>query len=123
MAFFRCSLAVLALVLCSLTVAAQESDLRVSKSGPESAAAGTDVTFTIQVVNIGPDDASSATLTDVIPTGLTFVSIDETNNPDLFTCTSPAVGSGGIITCSAATFTAASSSDFTIDLHVDSETP
>src|SRR5882724_3058501 len=122
MAFFRCSLAVLALVLCSLTVAAQESDLRVSKSGPESAAAGTDVTFTIQVVNGGPDDASSTTLTDVIPTGLTFVSIDETNNPDLFTCTSPQVGSGGTIQCSAATFTAGSSSDFTIVLHVDSET-
>jgi len=122
MSFFRGSLVVLALVLCSLTVAAQESDLSVTKSGPESAAAGTNVTFTIQVVNGGPDDAS-ATLTDVIPAGLTFVSIDEANNPDLFTCTSPTMGSGGTITCSAATFTAGSSSDFTIVLHVDSETP
>jgi uncharacterized repeat protein (TIGR01451 family) len=33
------------------------------------------------------------------------------------------VGSGGTIQCSAATFTAGSSSDFPIVLHVDSETP
>jgi len=138
MSIFRGTLAVLAVLLVLVvvtktseavgysfltTTAEGGSDLFVAKNGPSSAAADSDVSFTVIVANEGPDDASSVTLTDVIPGGLTFVSIDETNNPDLFTCTSPAVGSGGTIQCDAATFTAGSSSVFTIVLHVASDTP
>ena len=120
MSFFRGSLAVLALVLCCLTVAAQESDLSVSKTGPDSAAPGANVTFNINVTNGGPDDAGTATLTDVIPAGLTFSSLNKTSTA--FTCSTPAVGFGGTITCTATPFPAGSSVDFTVVLTVPVET-
>jgi uncharacterized repeat protein (TIGR01451 family) len=50
------------------------ADLRVTKTGPATAVAGTPVTYTIQVTNFGPSSAQSVTLTDPTPTGLTFVS-------------------------------------------------
>lgn len=41
--------------------------------------AADDVTFSIEVFNQGTLDATSFTVTDYIPTGLTFVDVDETN--------------------------------------------
>jgi uncharacterized repeat protein (TIGR01451 family) len=123
MSFFKGSLAVLAILLCSLTARAQESDLIVTKTGPDSAAADTNVTFNIHIVNGGPDAAASVTLTDPIPAGLTFVSITETTDPDIFSpCSTPVVGSGGTITCTAPTFAAGAVVDFSLVLHVPSGT-
>src|SRR6266550_4885356 len=104
MTFFRGSLALLAILMVLVVFAktseaighsflAQEgdggSDLTVIKNGPSSAAADSDVSFTITVINLGPDDAPIVTLRDVIPAGLTFVSVQETSLPHLFTCTAP----------------------------------
>ncbi len=50
------------------------ADVQVTKSGPATAVAGTNVAYTITVTNAGPSDATSVTLTDPIPPGLTFVS-------------------------------------------------
>ncbi|HKO97004.1 MAG TPA: Ig-like domain-containing protein [Pyrinomonadaceae bacterium] len=120
MSFFRGSLTALVLVICSLTVVAQESDLGVSKFGPDSGEAGVNVTYTITFVNGGPDVAPSAVLTDDIPAGLEFVSL---SSPPEFTCTTPAVGSGGTISCNATSLTAGVSLEFTLVLHVPAETP
>jgi uncharacterized repeat protein (TIGR01451 family) len=67
------------------TVAAV-ADLVVSKSGPTTVTAGTDVTYTITLTNAGPSDAQGVSLTDVVPTGTTFFSATPVSgqNPDGF---------------------------------------
>jgi uncharacterized repeat protein (TIGR01451 family) len=67
------------------TVQAQ-ADLVITKSGPTTVTAGTDVTYTITLVNNGPSDAQNVSLTDVVPAGTTFVSATPVSgsNPDGF---------------------------------------
>ncbi len=50
--------------------------LAVSKTGPESALINTDFEYSITVSNVGDGTAYSATLTDTLPAGLTYVSSD-----------------------------------------------
>lgn len=54
------------------TVTAQ-ADLRTTKSGPATADAGADLTYTIGVTNVGPSEAVGVVITDTIPAGTTFV--------------------------------------------------
>ena len=122
MSFFKASLCVFAILFCSLTATAQ-SDLSVTKTSSDRAIANTDVTFNIQVANSGPNAALSVTLTDSIPEGLTFVSIDVASGAGIFSpCITPAVGSGGTITCTATPFAAGAVVNFTLVLHVPSNT-
>ncbi|HEX7914897.1 DUF11 domain-containing protein [Rudaea sp.] len=97
------------------------ADLGITKVGPTTASAGTDVVYTLTVVNAGPDDAASANMSDQIPAGMTFVSLMQTASP-AFTCTTPAVGAGGIITCNAATLATGSSATFAVTLHIPAGT-
>ena len=90
------ALASLVLVLFGTPAAwAQEADLSLSKSAPASAAANTDITYTLTTLNVGPDDATGASVTDPLPAGLTFVSL---SSPGGWSCITPAVGSGGTVT-------------------------
>ena len=50
------------------------ADLQISKAGPASAVAGTNVVYTTVVTNAGPSNAVSVTVADPTPPGLTFVS-------------------------------------------------
>jgi uncharacterized repeat protein (TIGR01451 family)/CSLREA domain-containing protein len=51
------------------------ADLSVTKSDdPDPVMAGSDLTYTITVTNNGPNAATIVTLTDTLPTGVTFVS-------------------------------------------------
>lgn len=51
------------------------ADLIVIKSdNPDPVMAGSDLTYTITVTNAGPNDATAVTLTDTLPTGVTFIS-------------------------------------------------
>lgn len=93
------------------------ADLFVSKSGPESAAAGSNVTFDVTVGNVGPDDAFTVALNDPLPAGMTFVSETQNNGP-VFNCSNPAVGSGGTITCSIATLAAGASANFSFVMKI-----
>ncbi|HEX3152354.1 MAG TPA: hypothetical protein VHR66_30050 [Gemmataceae bacterium] len=53
----------------------QQSDLRVTKTVSDSTPnVGDTITFTVAVSNSGPNAATGVQLTDVLPTGLTFVS-------------------------------------------------
>jgi len=61
---------------------------------PDPVAAGANLTYTIIVQNNGPDAATSVTLTDVVPTGTTFVSLTA---PAGWTSTTPAVNAGGTV--------------------------
>ncbi len=50
------------------------ADLHIAKDGPLNAVAGTNVVYTITVMNAGPSDAAGVTVADPTPPGLTFVS-------------------------------------------------
>ena len=50
------------------------ADLRLTKTGPASATAGQNVSYTLTLSNDGPSDAQGVSLDDPAPAGLTFVS-------------------------------------------------
>ncbi|ANB18193.1 Hypothetical protein I596_2181 [Dokdonella koreensis DS-123] len=53
---------------------APTADLVVTKTGPASASAGQTISYTVQVVNRGPDAVPDAVLEDPTPAGLVYVS-------------------------------------------------
>jgi uncharacterized repeat protein (TIGR01451 family) len=52
------------------------ADLAVTKSAPPTAQSGAAITYTIGVRNFGPDAASGIVITDTLPAGTTFVSMN-----------------------------------------------
>ncbi|MFL6198392.1 MAG: hypothetical protein ACJ76J_04390 [Thermoanaerobaculia bacterium] len=96
-------LAIAGLLLGSPLLAAS-ADLQVSKTdATDPLAAGTVQTYTITLTNAGPDPAEFVTLEDDLPAGTTFLSLSE---PPGWTCTVPAVGSAGLVSCSIDTVAA-----------------
>jgi uncharacterized repeat protein (TIGR01451 family) len=74
--------------------------LAISKiDTPDPVVAGQNVTYTITVTNSGPGPAASATLSDPLPAGTTFVSLSA---PGGWSCTTPPVGGSGAISCTIA---------------------
>src|SRR5437764_632497 len=65
------------------TTAINEADLEVSKTGPATAFAGGQATYTVTVTNLGPIDAQNVSLSDTIPTGATFASFGGATNWDI----------------------------------------
>ena len=98
-----------------------QADLSVSKTGPDTAAAGSNVSYSITVNNGGRDAASNVTLSDPLPRGMTFVSITQNSGP-AFSCSTPAVGEGGTVTCTIASFSSGSVASFTLVVNVGSNT-
>jgi uncharacterized repeat protein (TIGR01451 family) len=74
----------------------QPADLSVSNSGPATASAGTVISYTIAVNNLGPNTAIQAQLSDPLPAGTTFSALTA---PAGWSCVTPAVGAGGTVTC------------------------
>jgi uncharacterized repeat protein (TIGR01451 family) len=58
----------------TITVIATQADLAVFKSGSGSVTAGSNLTYTVTVTNLGPSMASSVVVTDNLPNGVVFVS-------------------------------------------------
>jgi uncharacterized repeat protein (TIGR01451 family) len=84
-------------------------ELGITKSVPETATVGDQVTFKIEVTNAGPDDATGVTVTDALPAGLSFVSA----TPSQGSCSE----AGGTVTCNLGTIAAGGSA--TVDIVVD----
>lgn len=99
------------------TAVTQSADVSVTKSGPAAVNAGSNVTYTVTVTNGGPSNATNVTLTDVLPAGTTFVSASQNSGP-VFSCTTPAVGAGGTVTCDIATLPAGATATFTFVVNV-----
>ena len=99
----------------------QSSDVAVTKTGPANVDGGTDITWTIAVVNNGPSNATGITLTDALPTGTTFVSLAQAG--PAFMCTTPAVGANGTVSCSIPTLAPASTTTFTLRANVALDAP
>lgn len=74
----------------------QPADLGVTLSGsPNPVKSGTHLTYTITVQNAGPGVANGISLSDTLPAGETFYSAATTSG----TCSAPAVGGTGTVTC------------------------
>ena len=114
---FRIFLSVLGLaVLLPALAAAQSADLVVTKAdSPDPVAPGGNLTYTITVTNNGPDPADNAFWSDTLPAETTFVSLA---SPGGWSCSMPAVGAGGTVSCSTASF-AVGSAVFTLVVAVD----
>lgn len=67
------------------------ADLALTKTSPATVIPGASVTYTLTLVNNGPSDAQGVSLADTLPTGLTFVSQEQTSGP-AFTLTNPGNG-------------------------------
>jgi uncharacterized repeat protein (TIGR01451 family) len=77
-----------------------EADVKMIQSAsPSPVTHGSNLTYTLSVFNNGPDVSNTDTITDVLPSGTTFVSFSTTSG----TCTHPAVGSGGTFKCTRST--------------------
>jgi uncharacterized repeat protein (TIGR01451 family) len=89
-------------------------DLGVTKTlTPSLVLPGGPLQYTIAVTNNGPSDASGVTMTDVLPAALRFASL---SSPGGWSCTTPAVGSNGTVTCSLPSMTAGNVANFTLNV-------
>jgi uncharacterized repeat protein (TIGR01451 family) len=96
------------------------ADLSISKSGPATVGPNQNITYTLTALNVGPDAAASVTVSDPLPGTLTFVSLSP---PAGWSCTTPAVGSGGTVSCTIASWPAGANGNFILTAHVPSGTP
>lgn len=106
----------------SAVVTVSSVDLSIVKSGPATAVAGSNVTYTITVSNFGPDAADNVNFTDPLPAGATFVSLAQNTGP-VASCSTPAVGSGGTASCNFAQITSGTSAQFTLVVKAGASTP
>ncbi len=89
------------------TVGTGSADLSVTKTDAfDPTVGGINLTYTLTVTNAGPSNATTASLSDTLPAGTTFVSLA---SPGGWSCTTPAVGSGGTVSCSFASLPIGSS--------------
>ncbi len=94
------------------SIAPASADLSLTKTTAATTAPdGSTFTYTITVTNNGPDAAANVVMSDTLPASLLFRSITE---PSGFDCTTPAVGTSGTITCTAATLANGASRTFTL---------
>lgn len=102
----------------SVTVNARDADLSITKTdSPDPVLAGSDVTYTINVTNNGPDTSVNLTLSDSVPANTTFQSLAHTAS---WTCITPAVGGTGAISCTAPSLSASQTDAFTLVVKVNS---
>ncbi len=89
------------------------ADLGVTMTGPDTATAGTDITYTLTLTNNGPSDAHNVTLSDTLPAGETLVSQSQPVGQG-FTL----AANGNAISDTAATLPTGASATFTVIAHV-----
>jgi len=88
------------------------TDISITNTGtPSTVQVGTNITYTQVVTNNGPAVSTNLTMSQTTPPNTTFQSIVV---PAGWTCTTPAVGATGTITCTAATLAVAATSSFTV---------
>ena len=92
------------------------ADLAVTNSGtPSVVVAGNNITYTQTVTNNGPQDAVNATFVEAVPGNTTFQSLVIAPG---WSCTTPAVGSAGNISCTNPDVANAAVGTFTLVVQV-----
>lgn len=81
----------------------RESDLTIVKTDlADPVVAGGQIQWSIAVTNNGPSDADNVTITDALPTGFSFVSVDDATNcsapANTVNCLFPTVTNGSTVT-------------------------
>lgn len=104
------------------TVAAPGSaDLRIAKDdSPDPTVANGIVAYTLTVTNRGPAAASTVTVTDTVPANTTFEAITA---PVGWTCTTPAYGGTGVVSCANTTLAVSATATFVLHVRVAAGTP
>jgi uncharacterized repeat protein (TIGR01451 family) len=74
---------------------ADAADLTITNMAPRFAPSGSVLTYTIVVTNNGPDTALNVNIADVLPASTTFNSVVTSSG----SCTTPAPGDTGTVTC------------------------
>ncbi len=107
------------------TQVVEEADLGIVKTdAPDPVTAGENLTWTLEVTNHGPSDASGVVVTDVLPPEVAFVSASPgcTEAGGTVTCTAAALDEGDTVTfeitvtvASSATGTLTNTADVTAD--------
>jgi uncharacterized repeat protein (TIGR01451 family) len=96
-------------------------DLSVTKTdSPDPVLAGTNLTYTVTVVNNGPSAAQTVTLSDTVPANTTFVSLTA---PAGWSVATPPVGGTGAITATRPTLPIGAPQVFTLVVNVNAATP
>ena len=96
-----------------------KSDLFVTtKANLASVKAAGTLVYTVNLKNLGPFRAAAVTLVDPVPSPSTFVSMD--SGPA--SCTAPAVGQVGTITCNFGNMTSGASATVTITVKISGST-
>lgn len=99
------------------TTVSSGANLLVLKSdSPDPAVANGNITYVITVRNDGPQAATSSVLSDVTPANTTFVSLAAAAG---WTCTAPAFGSTGTVSCSNPSVAASAVATFTLVVKVN----
>lgn len=103
------------IIFCAVTAFGQTpppyvADLSISKTGPDTAVADTDVTYIVTVTNGGPDEAASVQLRDTMPSGMSFVSVTPSAG-----CSGPTVN---VITCNFGPLASGASVNYTFVFHI-----
>jgi uncharacterized repeat protein (TIGR01451 family) len=114
----RCQIlpALLAGLLATILPGMAQADLTIDKvEDADPVIAGTNLTYTITLTNIGPVPADNVSWSDTLPAGTTFVSLTE---PGGWTCSAPEEGTGGVVSCSLASLGVGSAA-FTLIVAVD----
>jgi uncharacterized repeat protein (TIGR01451 family) len=102
---------------------ATRADVSVVKTiAPGQAAAGAPLVYTITVANVGPSNAATVLLADLVPAGTSFLSIVQTSGLS-FGLSSPAVGGAGSIAGVIGSLASGSSATFTVTVLVSAATP
>jgi uncharacterized repeat protein (TIGR01451 family) len=109
-----------------VVAAAGQADLSMANTPSVSTiAAGSNVTYTQVITNLGPaaTTAGTATLTQSVPANMNFQSMTP---PAGWTCVTPAVGASGTITCTANAGTSIAvngTASFSLVMQVNASTP
>jgi uncharacterized repeat protein (TIGR01451 family) len=98
------------------------ADLGVTKTvDSDQSLPDKDITYTIQVGNSGSGAADNAQLSDTLPGDLTFVSVQASDQA--WSCSTPAVGSGGTVTCTNSSVAPSGGTTFTLIAHIPAGKP
>ena len=113
-----------AAALLGSSAIATAADVAITKQdNPDPVNTNSELTYTINVSNSGPEEATGVSWSDTLPSGTTFVSFDQADANVGWTCQEPEVGQAGTVTCSTATLSAEGSGQFILVVRVGSAVP